>query len=423
MRGISRKSAECVALGSIAFLLSGALQVLIASGNMATDGDRRYEAMLAVIYFAVAAIGAVHFGLTRYSALHTPALLGLLILAFLSAAWSQAPGLVMRRSIGLAGASLFGIVFGSALTVSDQLNVLRWVFRITAALSLAMVIVSPVHGISSSMEAGAWRGVFIHKNGLGGAMALATLVEWLRPTSARVSKILKVAWLGLYGVLLLKSNSITAALAIVLALVILYVLRICHGQYRVPLPALIATLLFVGAFLYEGKASITTALGRSSDITGRTELWHWVVAMIFRRPWLGYGFSGFWRGGSSEYATVERMIGWSPMYSHNGYLEILLSLGLAGLLLFASMAVVGLRRAFIQAQNARSAQDYWPLAFLLYFLVHNLGECTILWQNSLEWALCVSVAVCADPVLRAAWKPDDLSQTEVAVASTAEYAL
>ena len=253
-------------------------------------------------------------------------------------------------------------------------------------------------------------------------MALAVLVEWLHPTSAVLSKILKAAWLGLYGVLLLKSNSITAALAIVLALALLYVVRICHGQYRIPLPAVIATAAFVGAFLYEGKASITTALGRSSDITGRTELWHWVVAMILSRPWLGYGFSGFWRGGSSEYASVERAIGWSPIYSHNGYLEITLSLGVAGLLLFVWMAVVGLRRAFDQAQHGESAASYWPLAFLLYFLVHNLGECTILWQNSLEWALCVSVVVCADPVLRAAWRTEDVPQAEVAVASTQEYA-
>ncbi|HUJ50257.1 MAG TPA: O-antigen ligase family protein [Bryobacteraceae bacterium] len=419
---MTRKSIEYLALGAVAFLLSGALEVLLASGNMASDGDRRYEAMLALLYFAVAAIGLMHFGLARYATLHTPALLGLLILAFASAAWSEAPGLVLRRSIGLAGASFFGIVFGSLLTVSEQVSVLRWVFRLAAALSLAMVIVSPAHGISSSMEAGAWRGVFIHKNGLGGVMALAVLVEWLHPTSAVLSKILKAAWLGLYGVLLLKSNSITAALAIVLALALLYVVRICHGQYRIPLPAVIATAAFVGAFLYEGKASITTALGRSSDITGRTELWHWVVAMILSRPWLGYGFSGFWRGGSSEYASVERAIGWSPIYSHNGYLEITLSLGVAGLLLFVWMAVVGLRRAFDQAQHGESAASYWPLAFLLYFLVHNLGECTILWQNSLEWALCVSVVVCADPVLRAAWRTEDVPQAEVAVASTQEYA-
>jgi exopolysaccharide production protein ExoQ len=419
---ITRKSVECGLLGAIAFLLCGALEVVLASGNMAVEGDRRYEAILAVAYFVVFLIALRHFRQIRYTLLRNPALIALLLLAFVSAAWAEAPGLVLRRSVGLAGASLFGIVFGSLLAASEQLRVLRWGFRAAAALSLAAVIVSPVRGIASSIELDAWRGVFIHKNGLGAAMALAVLAEWLCPARSLLSKIVKIAWLGLYTLLLLNSNSVTAALAIVLAIVVLYFVRICHGQYKVPLPALFALGAFVGAFLYEGRHSVTTALGRSTDITGRTELWHWVGGVILSRPWLGYGFSGFWRGGSSEYAAVERMIGWSPMYSHNGYLEVLLSLGAVGLALFVWMAIVGFRRALTAARHSESAQGYWPLAFLLYFLIHNLGECTILWQNSLEWALCVSVVVCADPRLRAAIEEAAASRAEVPVTAASEYA-
>lgn len=405
---LSRKFIESVILGGGAFLLSGGLDVVFASGrDMAADGDKRFEAILAACYFAVFLIGLIHFRRSRYAALHTPALAALLVLALTSAAWATFPGIVVRRTIGLAGTCLFGVVAGATLDAAEQLRILRWVLRIAAALSLALVILSPRHGISTSMtdlDGGGWRGIFNHKNGLGAAMALAILVEWLVPTRALLSRVSKTAWLALYCVLLVFSNSMTALTAIAFTFVILYALRICRHQYKLPLPALLGGALVIGGFFLANPGSIAGTLGRSSDITGRTELWHWVVLMIFRRPWLGYGFSGFWGGASPEYALVVRMIGWTPMYSHDGYLEIMLSLGVAGLLLFAWFMVTGLRRAFDQAETAESVCDLWPLAFLVYFLIHNLGECTILWQNSLEWALCVAVVVGSDPILRAPYE-------------------
>jgi len=124
--------------------------------------------------------------------------------------------------------------------------------------------------------------------------------------------------------------------------------------------------------------------------------------MILERPVLGYGFSGFWEGASSEASVVESNIGWSPSYSHNGYLEITLSLGFVGLLLFLWILRTGFRRALFYAENPQSISDLWPLAFLVFFTIHNLAECSILWQNCLEWSLCVSTIMVVDPLNRLA---------------------
>jgi exopolysaccharide production protein ExoQ len=423
---LSRKFIEGVILGFGAFLLSGGLDFVFASGqDVGADGDRRFQAILALLYLAVLVIGLIHFRRSRYAALHTPALAALLVLAFASAAWATFPGVVMRRTIGLAGTCVFGVVAGATLNASEQLRILRWVLRLAAAMSLAMVSFLPHRGISTGpvgLGGGGWCGIFNQKNGLGAAMALAILVEWLVPTRALLSRMSKTAWLALYGLLLVFSDSMTALVAIALTFAILYAFRIFRRQYKLPWPALLGGALVIGGFFLANPGEITGALGRSSDITGRTELWHWVVQMIFRRPWLGYGFSGFWGWGSSEYALVVRMIGWAPIYSHNGYLEIMLSLGVGGLLLFAWFMVTGLRRALYQAETGESVCDLWPLAFLVYFLIHNLGECTILWQNCLEWALCVAVVVGSDPILRAPYEADvPESESDAAFAPEEEY--
>ena len=148
-------------------------------------------------------------------------------------------------------------------------------------------------------------------------------------------------------------------------------------------------------------SAFTALLGRSKDLTGRTELWHSVGSMIQARPFLGYGFSGFWSGGSLESYLVERYVGWSPTYSHNGYLELLLNLGLVGCLLFLAFLSRGLSQAVRLAEHRTAKEDIWPLAFLVFVVVHNCAECSILSQNCFEWALFVATVISANPVVYA----------------------
>jgi O-antigen ligase len=81
------------------------------------------------------------------------------------------------------------------------------------------------------------------------------------------------------------------------------------------------------------------------------------------------------------------------MYSHNGYLEIAISLGLVGLFLACWFLGKGVYHAAQRAEFRDSIQDMWPLAFLIYFLIHNMAECSIMWKNSFEWALCVATVL------------------------------
>jgi O-antigen ligase len=139
-------------------------------------------------------------------------------------------------------------------------------------------------------------------------------------------------------------------------------------------------------------------------MTGRLELWKAVVEAIGQKPILGFGFSGFWMGASAGSDTVQRQILWSPLYSHNGYLEIALSLGLVGLFLAILFLTQGFRRAWVRGHTGDSPHRFWPLALLLFVAIHNLGECSIAWQNSLEWSVCVATIVGCDPKLREAFE-------------------
>jgi len=88
------------------------------------------------------------------------------------------------------------------------------------------------------------------------------------------------------------------------------------------------------------------------------------------------------------------------MYSHNGYLEIFLTLGAVGFLLVMVFLISGMKRALVFSRQQECDIALWPLAFLVYFILHNLGECTILVQQ-LEWAMCVSCIAGTDLALLA----------------------
>jgi exopolysaccharide production protein ExoQ len=267
-------------------------------------------------------------------------------------------------------------------------------------LSLACVVLLPSYGISDS-AAHEWRGIFAYKNVLGSIMAMSILVEWQLPTHTPFSRTLSRLALLLSAVLLVFSGSITPAVALGGSIVLIEIYKVATQRLRIPLYAtVLATLLTVSGVMVLGVNSeaIVGALGRSSDLTGRTEIWSWVVSFIPERPILGYGYWGFWGGRTAASTLVDRAMGTMIMYSHNGYLDTLLSLGIAGFVPTLAFLGTGVERAYNWSERGQSRAGLWPLSFLLFVMLYNFGECTIFIQD-LQWSICVAVVASTDAAL------------------------
>jgi len=407
---LTRVSLEHFALGASMLVFAQAFLRFFATGSGdLKDGDWRIQIILALFYAAIGLIGVMHLNPTIRAALRAPGLIALLILAAASALWASLPTVALRRAAGVGGASLFGVILASRLSFQDQLLLLRKVLRFAAACCLALWALKLATGMdfvtmgqssnpmADGVDADALRGIFGHKNGLGAMMALAILVDWHLPVRGTLAKTIRIGWFCGYAALLYFANSATALVACAATLAVLYTVKKFRNQYGLLFPLLSLASLIGAVVLALFRDEAMQVLGRSSDLTGRTDLWHWVIIMIMKRPWLGYGYSSFWRGGSDQSDVIEAHIGWSPIYAHDGYLELALSVGLVGLLIFLVVIVQGLWRAVVRAKNAQELQDLWPLAFLVFFVLHNFGECTILLQNNLEWALCIAVLVRSHP--------------------------
>jgi O-antigen ligase len=114
-------------------------------------------------------------------------------------------------------------------------------------------------------------------------------------------------------------------------------------------------------------------VGKSTTLTGRTDVWHAVEEAIRQRPLLGYGY-GFWTIPSTarnNICTARNNIwlelGWSPPHAHNGWLESMLQLGAAGLFVTIALFMVSMSRAARLGLFNKSAD-----AVFIGFIIANL---------------------------------------------------
>ncbi|MGF1568121.1 MAG: O-antigen ligase family protein [Nodosilinea sp.] len=309
--------------------------------------------------------------------------------------WSANPAETMSGSIGMVGTTLFGLYFASRFTLKEQLNLIGWAFGIAIALSLVFIIALPKYGIMGGVHAGTPRGVFTHKNGMGKFMVLSNCVFMLLALGARPGNF--YPWLGVIGSigLIVVSSSTSALLnGTMLALIVLFFGQILKLKPRLLIPVAILSGLGAWAFSTWAIDLATLVLGffdKDLTLTGRTEIWPAAINKIQERPWLGYGFNGFWHDIRGESADIIRTVRWNVGNSHNGFLDLILQLGLVGFVVFILIAWTTLVKSCLIVQNDFRWEYLWPVVFLMYIFLINFAESTLMSQNDFFWILFTSI--------------------------------
>jgi exopolysaccharide production protein ExoQ len=324
-------------------------------------------------------------------------LFALCALAILSAGWSAEPLFSFRRAIILLATTMFGIFIASRFDLDEQQGLFGWLAALSIIGSFMMAILFPQYGISNDIHAGDWKGLFPHKNALGQQMAFGILVLAIGRPKGLPKGILWCCLLGA-GLLLLLSRSATS-IAVVAAIAALYAtLHLLRLRRRKTLPLwLVFTPLISFAILAIAASSqfFLSALGRDSTLTGRTVIWSAVLDAIRERPLLGYGYAVFWRNGlQGDARDVLNAIHWTGlMQAQSGYLDLCLDLGSIGLVVFlGGLCAAGWRGLRLFRSGSTQAAK-WPLVFLVFFLLYNFVESSLLQLYTFLWVPYVSTFV------------------------------
>lgn len=382
---------------AVLFLSTNALLPLLRLENSYESvvglgtGDPVVQRTWLVVYGVTGVLVLRHHRLIHRALGGNATLWGLVCLAIVSTGWSVTPALTMRRSVALLGTTAFGLYLAARYSRREVLTLLLTALGISAVLSLVFALVIPSWGVFNG-----WRGVYLHKNSLGRAMALA--VTLLLPLSSfdRRRPFIAPAFLSLSVALLFLSNSKSSwvvCIALVTCLPVLHLLRTHVGVVGVVVMGF-GIAIPVGAVWLSANAEVISALlGRDATLTGRTEVWRLAWQWITERPWLGYGYSAFWQGDTGPSGLLIAALGEVFSSAHQGVLDLWLDLGLAGVVLFTNSFVLNARRAYVSLRRKPGMDGVFPALFLVFLLMSNVTESNILTQNSVLWIMYVVVSV------------------------------
>jgi O-antigen ligase len=140
--------------------------------------------------------------------------------------------------------------------------------------------------------------------------------------------------------------------------------------------------------------SILHLLGKSSDLTFRTEIWRTVIEKAEARPAGGWGWISYWAPWLDPYKGLVEHGGITYLQAHEAWLDVFLQLGIVGLVVFGLFVLVTLIRAWTTAIDAAPGPGLvrlFPLVILVALLVHSLAESRLLIE--IGFALLVVVAI------------------------------
>jgi len=330
--------------------------------------------------------------------------------AMLSALWSVAPEITLRRSIAASLGVLYGMLLAVRYRPEEVLRMLGAALAIVVGASMMAVVAIPEWAIMGPPHEGAWQGVLFHKNALGRTAAFALAVFWVLARTER-SCWSAIWWGGMLvaGILLMGSRSLTGllmALALPAGWWLLRAWRKLPGLLRPAAGSALLAVSIPGLFVLPDILEWTLGLlGKDLTLTGRIPLWLILIPMALARPLLGYGYGAFWLGESGPSAVVWAMT-WDASHAHNGYLDLWLEIGLIGagiVIVLLAFAMIRYTAAAFQFKGNPIVQFGFCIALLT--VIGNMSGATLLESGlgkALRWVLIVYIYLMASnrPAIR-----------------------
>jgi O-antigen ligase len=280
---------------------------------------------------------------------------------------------------------LAACLFALPQRVNQFQNLLFAACLITMSLSYFGIIAMPLRAMHTDFDpfepehAGSWKGHFNHKNIAGAIMGLFAIigVYALRQKRPWIGTVLLVG--GFVFLYFTKSKTSITLLPIVMVIVwmaeripVLFVrIILCLG------PILLLLFLTLGGALFPEVAAFNKSFMKDASFTGRFDIWRYGFEMLAARPWLGYGFEAFWQTSTTLQGESKLELAWAAekiIHGHNSYLDVMLTLGIPGLLL---VAYVFLLRPVIDYHHCQRshANEAMATMFLGMWMFVSLGMC------------------------------------------------
>lgn len=161
-------------------------------------------------------------------------------------------------------------------------------------------------------------------------------------------------WIVVAAFLFIRAGSATAiacaAVVIAVLVTVLLMRRTSRPRQRTPLYAVYLGVAAAGAaVLWLWRDQLFGLLGRSSDLTGRVEIWAKVRERVAEHPVFGNGFSSPWVPWDPAFDGWIVDHGITVFHAHDMWLDVWMQLGVVGVILMAGVYLALAWRAWFFA--------------------------------------------------------------------------
>ncbi|URJ34592.1 O-antigen ligase family protein [Paenibacillus polymyxa] len=289
--------------------------------------------------------------------------------------------------------STFGFYLVTHYTAQGCIRLLVVTLSILSVLNLLAVVLIPSFAIHGGVEhTGLWKGISGHKNTLG-TLSLLSFVSHVIYFFRGTRKALHIGFILLNALLLIECQSttslvLTSSLFVFILFILLFkrIRSIALRGFFVSCSCLLVLLGLALTFTY-GDA-IASEFGKTTTLTGRTEIWQGIDGAIQSHYWFGHGYGSFWAARPSIYANGIRF---DLTSSHSGFRDLWIDVGLIGLLATVILVVTTLFKIRI----GKTDMYTWLTAavFFLFIVLNNITDSRFLNSLSIYWIIFMAIVI------------------------------
>lgn len=364
------------------------------------------------------------------------------LIATASIAWSYYPG---ASALGVA-ITLVTVFVGAALATCLSWarfaralgGALKWVLGLSLAFELwvALFVREPLLPLFPDFEVteeklpmafywsrglllqgGPIEGIVANRNLLAMVALLGVIVFGTLAAARSMRRAPAIGWLVVAALTLALTRSATVILAgalVVVALAFASWARRVGPDRRRPVYMTAGVVLVASvAALAAGWNLLLQFFGKGEDLTGRLDIWNAVIGLALERPWLGWGWVGYWNPWVEPFDDLAVRKGVTYLQAHDAWLDVWMQLGVLGLIAFASIVIGALWRSWFLAVDPpmdawghrlpATAASLTPLLLLVALIGQSFAESRLLVESGL--ALLVVIAWSTK---RGQWQPEPM---------------
>ena len=295
--------------------------------------------------------------------------------AAMSIIWSDDPAVTAHSVAALISLTLATYLIALRLTPQYLGRAVILAGAMLGICSLLYVLLLPGYGVhqhtdaTQAVHAGAWRGIFIHKNFLGQTAAFfAAATFWAGPQIIG-SKVVKWGLFLFLTFLIIMSTSASAIALLPLTILLVWATMGAGPKMRLQATIWAAPVLVAG---YLSTGAVLEALGRDTTFSGRDVVWNAAFESFQAHPMAGYGFVSITYGEFSYNLMMQTGL-FDP---HNAFFDIALGTGAIGLAFFLILIAFSWMagRRLVQAGGMERQIGLILFSVLIGWLISDITE-------------------------------------------------